>query len=156
MARKKLVFDDAQIMFKNFSGNRWREGGAKDFAVKINPSDVDTLLADNWPIKVFTPTDDQENPIDDPIPFFKAKIKYENYPPAIYLVTSGGATLLDDDSVGELDSAEIIYIDLIVSLAGKDWSLNGKTGRSAYVDEMYVTIAESSFAQKYGIHNPRD
>ena len=56
---------------------------------------------------------------------------------------------LDEETVGRLDTADITYVDLEIN--PYDWSSKrgGAPAYSAYVKELYVTIAESRFAAKY-------
>lgn len=153
MARK-LILEDAKIQFRNFSGNKFGVGGPKDVSFKIAPDDAEQLRDQDWPIRFYTPKDDDGEPLDDPTPYLKAKIKYEtDWPPKIYMVTSNNTTLLDESTINQLDDAVISYIDCIIGLSSKPWELNGKTGYTAYVNEMYVTIEESNFARKYGVYD---
>ena len=56
-------------------------------------------------------------------------------------------TLLDEETVGELDDADIIKVDLIVK--GRDWDDNGQPKVKAFCRSMYVTIEEDEFAAQY-------
>lgn len=153
MARKTLILEDAKILFRNFSGERFNTPGIGDVSLVIAPADVEPLMNEGWSIKEWTPTDDDGNALDDPTPFLKAKVRYDKVPPAIYIVTSGGPTLLDEETVKELDNAEITMVDCILVQA--PWAVGGKEGIAAYVQEMFVTIRESRFAEKYGVHHRR-
>jgi hypothetical protein len=68
------------------------------------------------------------------------------------MITSRGKTALDDETVGNLDWAEIENVDLIIR--PYNWVLHEGTkaenrGVKAYVSSMYVTIVEDEFEAKY-------
>lgn len=145
MARNKLTIEDAEIFWKNFSGrgSQFNAEGDRNFCVYIDPAVVPTMKEDGWNVKYSKPRDEG----DEPLPYIPVKVAYENFPPKVYMVTSRNQTLLDEDTIGELDRAEIERVDLVIS--PYHWTLkNGNSGIKAYVDTMYVTIAED-FGGRY-------
>lgn len=143
--RGKLQIEGARIFWKNFSGkgSQYNAEGSRNFCLELDNETADRLSADGWNVKYRKPMEEG----DEPRPYIQVKVKYAIAPPKIYMVTSRKKTLLDEDYVGELDRAEIENIDIIVS--PYEWSVGGKSGITAYVDTMYVTIHEDDFAKKY-------
>ena len=144
MARNNLTIEDAKIFWKNFSGrgSTYNAEGSRNFCVEIDPDTAEAMKADGWNIKYSKPREEG----DEPQPYIQVTVKYGDYPPKIYMVTSRNQTLLDEDTVGELDRAEIEKVDLIIN--GFSWTVNGKSGVKAYCKTMYVTIAED-FGGRY-------
>lgn len=148
---KNIVADDATIIWRNFAGNPDNfnpKGGKRQFNLVIDPADVDDLIDEGWNIKHREPREGVEG---DTLYYLPVRVNYEGKrPPKIYLITERKKkkTLLDESTVASLDYAEIINVDLVVS--PYPWSFNGKSGISAYLQTMYVTIAEDEFADKYG------
>lgn len=141
-----IDIENAHIMWRNFSGkaDKFNREEERNFGVIIDdPEMAERLKADGWNVKHTNP----RNEDDEPVAYLKVKINYRKYPPKIFLITKRKKTLLDEDTVGELDMAEIRNVDVIISPYHYD--VRGKTGISAYVKVMYVTIEEDIFASKY-------
>lgn len=149
MANEKaatVVLEGVRIVFRNFAGKegRYSPAGRRNFSVLIEDSDLENDLAeDGWNIKYLQPRNEEE----EPQPYIQVAVNYDNIPPKIVMVTSRGKTVLDEDSVGVLDWAEISNVDLI--LRAYSWEVNGKTGIKAYVKSMYVTLVEDELESKY-------
>lgn len=147
MVAEKITFENAQLMFKNFAGKegKFNREGDRSFSVRIGDTDVaNALIRDGWNVRQLRPREDDE----EGTYILPVAVRYDNFPPHIWLVTSRGKELLTEETVGLLDCADITNVDLIVT--PYSWSLaNGQSGVKAYVKTMYVTIDEDEFAHKY-------
>lgn len=147
MAINHIPFEDVRICFRNFSGRPTpfnKEGGDRNFCMIFNdPEQALAMREEGWNIKQMRPRDDEEEP-----PYYmQVKVRFGQYPPKIVLITSRGQTLLDEETVVMLDTAEIARVDLIVR--PYTWEVRGGTGITAYVKAMYVTIVEDEFERRY-------
>lgn len=143
---KVVNIENAKIFWKNFSGkeSRYNRKGDRNFEVEIPDETVaQEMLNDGWNIKVQPPREEGDS-VRYHMP---VSVSYRNYPPNIYKVTSHSKVLLDEESVGSLDRDEIINVDVVIR--GSSWEVNENTGVKAYVRDMYVTIEENIFANKY-------
>lgn len=145
MVKDNIIIDGAKIGFRNFSGKegKYNPAGKRNFHVFLDEEMGKILENDGWNIRWLTP----KNEGDEEVPHLQVAVSYENIPPKIVLITSNGKTILDEDTVGELDWVEIKHIDLIIR--PYNWDVNGKKGVKAYVKSMYVTIVEDEFEKKY-------
>ena len=109
---------------------------------------ANTLMNDGWNVKYTKPRDDSE----EAMPYIQVAVNYGVMPPKIYMITANNKNLLDEDTVGSLDYAEIKNVDIIIR--PYCWEVNGKSGVKAYVKNMYVTIEEDYFANKYRSQQP--
>lgn len=145
MVTNNLVVENARIGFRNFSGEegKFNPAGNRNFVLFLDSDIAEPIQADGWNIKWLDPRDED----DEAQAYLPVAVSYSNIPPKIVLITSNGKTILDEDTVGMLDWAEIQNVDIIVN--PYNWTVNGKSGVKAYVKSMYITIVEDEFADKY-------
>jgi len=82
----------------------------------------------------------------------KKNVNFEKLPPKIIMITSGGKTVLNSETVNALDYAEIQNVDLIIrpyNWTSQPGTKNEKTGVKAYLKSLYITIVEDEFESKY-------
>ena len=145
-AGKLLQIDDARIIFKNFSGeeSKFNRAGDRNFAVRINDAELaDQLSADGWNVTVKPPKEEG----DDPYMYIKVKIKFNDRGPKVFLKSGKHVRRLSEQNVGLLDSIDILRVDL--DLRAYDWEVNGKTGRTAYLDSINVEQDLNRFEEYY-------
>lgn len=145
MVNENISIANAHIMFRNFRGeaSKFNAAGKRNFCVVIDNDIAPKLIDDGWNIRMF-PSRDNE---DEPTYYMQVAVSYDVIPPNIFLITKYNKTRLDEDTIGSLDWAEIENIDLVIR--PYNWEAQGKTGVKAYVKNMYVTIVEDEFADKY-------
>lgn len=149
-----VIMEGVRILFRNFAGKegRYNREGDRNFAVLIDDDVANTLLEDGWNVKYLKPREDDEGADETPQAYLPVSLKYgKGRPPRVVLVTSRGRTNLDEDSIEMLDWADIQNVDLIVR--PYEWSVNGKTGITAYLQSIYVTIEEDALELKYAEMN---
>ena len=152
---ENIKIENARIVFRNLSGKPDKfnpQGGKRSFSVVIeDPEFANELKREGWNIKQFNPSPDSD---EEPAHFISVKVSYNNIPPHIYLCTSKNKTLLNEDTVGQLDYAEISNVDIVIT--PYQYEMSGRSGISAYVKTMYVTVVEDEFASKYEYHDLDD
>lgn len=142
----KIVFEDARILFPNFKGEegQYNRAGDRNFAVLIDDEKViQELLNDGWNIKFLKPYEDEE--VGQA--YLQVSVNFKGRPPQVYMVTRNGKELLSEDTVELLDYVDIKTSDMILN--PYDWNVNGKTGRKAYLEKLFVTIEEDVLDRKY-------
>lgn len=141
-----INIEGAMIIWKNFSGERDKfNPGKRGFSVVIDDTVMaDELRQEGWNIKdrpLPEGADDSEQGWTLPV-----KLNMNRYT-QVWLIVGNHKTLLDEDTVSQLDVVDIVNCD--ISIRPYEWEMNGRTGITAYVDSMYVTIRENKFAEKY-------
>lgn len=166
---KITVIEDCQIMtnrgagqFRNFSAEatRFAPAGLKRFFNIIIPNaeEAEALMHEGWNVSSWTPAATDENPDPETSYRLEVQIKYRNrmgdplpdrLMPLVVMRCNGVQTRLDEETVGQLDSADIVNAD--VQIAQSHWvNSRGEEGNSAYLRVGYFNIElNNPFADKY-------
>lgn len=143
-----LEIENAQITFENFSGKGtlYNREGDRNFVVIIKDSEIaDELKANGWNVKIKAPSEGYEE--DGPFMFLPVKIKFNNRGPGAYVVSGDSVTRLTEDTINILDEIDIVSVDM--DLRPYDWNINGKTGRTAYLQAISVVQNIDRFGARY-------
>ena len=145
---KTFMVEDARLIFKNFGGReaQFNPKGSRVFGCILTDEAAEEMLADGWSVRYLKPQEEG----DEPTPFISIAVRFDIRPPRIVLISSTSRTHLDDSNVEILDWADIETVDLIAR--SYYWSNNGKSGIKAYLQSMFVTIAEDALERKYKIN----
>lgn len=141
-----LQIDDARIIYRNFSGapSKFNREGDRNFALVIDDEDIcDALVNDGWNVKIKPPREEGDNPFM----FLPIKIKFNDRGPRVYLKTGRKINNLDEETVSILDNVDILSVDL--DIRPYDWEVNGKEGRTAYLQSMKVEQEIDRFAERF-------
>lgn len=141
-----LQIDDARIIYRNFAGHgsKFNREGDRNFAVIIpNQEIADELIESGWNVKIKPPRDDQ----DMPFMYLPVKIKFNDRGPNVYLITGDRRNKLDEEAVGCIDDIDISSVSL--DIRPYDWEVNGKIGRTAYLQAMQVIQEIDRFAARF-------
>lgn len=141
-----INIEGANIIWKNFSGERDRfNPGKRGFSVVIDDAVMaDELKQEGWNVKK-RPLQEGADPSEQEWTL-PVKLNMNRYT-QVWLIVGNHKTLLNEDTVVQLDVVDITDCDL--SIRPYEWEMSGRTGITAYVDSMYVTIRENKFAEKY-------
>lgn len=169
-----LNISGAHLIFKNFSGREteFNRAGDRNFAVVIEDANMAKQLSDDgWNIHV-RPLQKEDRDamrgcrtfderfefvtekgiVEDTLFYVTVNVRYDKKPPKIYLVAGAKKKpiLLDEGSVGQIDHADIVNVDLTINPSF--WQNTRGSGYTAYCKTMYVTIQEDVFAEKYDLY----
>ena len=142
-----LQIDDAKLMFKNFEGrgDKFNREGDRNFSIRIDdPAVADALIEEGWNVKIKPGRDEDEGPFMR----LPVKVKFTDFGPKVYLKSGRPEPiLLDEESIAMLDQIEIECADL--DIRPFDWEVNGRTGRTAYLQAGHITQRIDRFAARY-------
>lgn len=145
-----VVMEEVRLLngsFRNFSGKEgmYNREGERSFGVVIPDEETaDYLESCGYNVKWLKGREEGE----EDTPWMNVAVNFKGArPPKITQVTSRGQVLLDEETVGLLDYADILHADLIVR--PYNWTVQGKSGVRAYLQSMYVTIDEDPLEKKY-------
>lgn len=142
--REFLQVDDGRIIFSNFEGreDKFNREGDRNFSLIIPEEEmVDALIEKGWNVKV-REYEDGEKSFRLPV-----KVKFNDRGPDIYLVTGDKVNELDEDSVGIIDRIDILSVSM--DIRPFDWEVNGKCGRTAYLQRIEVIQELDRFKARY-------
>lgn len=141
-----LQIEDARIIYRNFAGvgSKYNREGDRNFAVIIPDEEIaNRLIEDGWAVKIKPPRDED----DSPFMYLPVKIKFNNRGPAAYVKSGQSVQRLNEETIGMLDEIDIQSVDM--DLRPYDWEVNGKTGRSAYLQAINVIQNIDRFGAQY-------
>lgn len=140
-----IAIENAHIMFRNFRGeaSKFNAAGKRNFCVRLDQDMADRMIDEGWNIKFLRPREEG----DEPTPYIQVAVSFDNIEPNVFTITGRHKNRLNSDTIDILDYAEIENVDLIIR--PYNWEVNGKVGVKAYVKNMYVTLVEDEFADKY-------
>lgn len=148
-----LQIDDARIAFRNFrgEGDKYNREGDRNFALIIPTEDLaDRLDKEGWNVKIRDPKEEG----DLPFMYLPVKVKFNDRGPQVYLRTGDAVNRLDEESVDILDDIDILGVNL--DIRPYDWEVNGKTGRTAYLQSIEVIQEIDRFAARYAEEKNRE
>ena len=141
-----INIEGAIIIWKNFSGERDKfNPGKRGFSVVIDDAAMaEELRNEGWNVKN-RPLQEGADPSAQEWTL-PVKLNMNRYT-QVWLIVGNHKTLLDENTVAQLDVVDFVNCD--ISIRPYEWEMGGRTGITAYVDSMYVTIRENKFAEKY-------
>jgi hypothetical protein len=147
---QNITLEDVNIVFRNFSGaeGQFNKAGDRNFGLLIGPDDAEAMTRDGWNIKYLKPREEG----DEAQAWLKIKVNFNGRPPRVVLISENGEghkskTSIDETMVSILDWAPIETVDLIIN--PYEWSVNGNTGITAYLQSIFVTLAQDDLEKKY-------
>lgn len=141
-----LEIEDARIIYRNFAGapSKFNREGDRNFAVIIPNEEIkDQLVEEGWNVKIKPPRED----FDEPFMFMPVKVVFNNRGPAAYVRSGDSVTRLNEETIDMLDEIDISSVDM--DIRPYDWEVNGRTGRSAYLQAINVTQNVDRFGARY-------
>lgn len=147
-----LTIRNCKVFYKNFSGrpDKYHPRGGDDnrtFCVEIaDPEVAQAMTNDGWNVRMPRPSEDGE----ERYPYIQVKVNYRgDYPPNIYMVSGRRKTLLNADTVGNLDHVRFVNADVRISPYTYIDRDSGEERLSAYVRDLYATVEVDELAEAY-------
>ena len=142
-----LQIDNARIVYRNFSGegSKFNREGDRNFAVIIEDEETaQRLVDDGWNVKIKPARDDD----DSPFMFLPVKVKFNDRGPIAYLKSGAAEPVrLNEETIGCLDDIDILSVNL--DIRPYNWEVNGKNGRTAYLQSILVFQEVDRFAAMF-------
>jgi hypothetical protein len=150
--RQIITFEGCTILYRNFSGvpGKFNEAGDRNFNVVLDEKTAKAMEKDGWNVKWQPPYNEE----DPQRPILKVNVKYRDRTgkpvkaPRVLLITGKGKTVLEESMLPILDWATIVNVD--ISIVPYNYTAMGRSGISAYLRSIYVTIEDDPLEEKYG------
>lgn len=142
---KDLVLEGVRLIYRNFEGrkDKFNKEGDRNFGVVIPQEEADKLVEEGWLVKCRPPREEG----DPVLCFLQVSLRFDFFPPRIYMVTSRGKTAMDEETCKLLDEADIENVDIVIR--PYNWSVDGEVGTKAYLKSIWVTVQETELDLKY-------
>ena len=141
-----MQIDDAKIIFRNFEGrgDKFNREGDRNFSLLIeDPNTAEAMKREGWNVRIKPGRDIDE----EPFMRLPVKIKFTDYGPKVYLWTGNRRNELDEESIACLDNIDIESVNM--DIRPYDWEVNGRTGRTAYLQTIEVFQRVDRFQERY-------
>lgn len=142
----KLQVSNARIIYRNFAGvgSKFNREGERNFSIVIpNQEIADELIADGWNVKIKPPRED----FDEPFMHLQVKVKFNDRGPGVYVRSLDRVTRLNEETAGMVDEIDISSVDM--DIRPYNWEVNGKTGKTAYLENIEVIQNIDRFGARY-------
>lgn len=104
---------------------------------------ADALNALGWNVKFKAPREEGDSGSYS----LKVKVKFNDRGPLVQLISGNAINDLDERQVGSLDFIDITFSDIVIR--PYDWETAMGSGRTAYLQKIYVNQEVDRFAEKY-------
>lgn len=138
--------DGRDIIFKNFEGrgDKFNREGDRNFSLRFrDPETADAVAKEGWNVRIKPARDEDE----DDFMRLPIKLKFTDYGPKVYLWSGNNRVELDEESIGCLDNIEIDHANMDVR--PYNWTVNGRDGRTAYLQVLEVFQRTNRFEERY-------
>lgn len=146
------ILRNARLLFRNFSGAPNKFGNTdRTFCVILPPDKERAFREEGFNVKTLKPRNEEE----EPTPFIQVKVRYGYRPPKVTLIAGGARTALTEDTISQLDFADIEQADVSIR------PYHGRTRAgiefcTAYLDKAYITIAMDELDAVYNPPIPEE
>lgn len=148
---REIYIENATIGWRNFEGvaKRYNKEGDRNFTVFFDDEDAAKQLFDlGWNVKWPKPNDRIAPEEDDRQPSLEVAVAFGPYPPKCLMIVGDNPTALDENTIKELDTAELENVDLVIR--PYNWKTADGSGIKAYLKTIYATLRSDEFTNKYG------
>lgn len=153
--RGVVMIDDAMITLRNFRGeeNEYNDKGKRNFSLIIPDENIANMLMEDknkygvgWNVKIREP----KNPGDKPTMYLKVNVRFDNFPPDIFLISDGEVIEINENNAHRLDEIDIASVNLdIRPYDGISKGRDKAPFRTAYVKNMEIIQDVNRFRAKY-------
>ena len=148
---ERVRFDDADIIFKHFGGEKdnFHTEGQRDFCIKIDEEEAHYVMDKGLNVKPLTSRD----PDEPPMFYVKVKLKYgvrddgTEWGPIINVYTDKVKRVFKEKDVTKLDRARILDADVVTHIYRRQ--NNGKPTATLTLDILHAVIKERTYDDPY-------
>lgn len=131
--------------FSHFDGREdtFNAEGDHNFTLMLNEELAQKLMADGWSIR----TMDGYEEGDPPEYLLKVKISYKFEPPKIFLIKGQRKIRATQRDLADIRRDTCENLDVIITPSR--WVHGQNSGITAYAKELYATVRQSRFSERY-------
>lgn len=142
-----LELEDVAVKwgFSHFDGraDTYNEPGDHNFVIMLDEATATRAIEQGWAVREKEGYEEG----DPPEWHLKVKISYKFEPPRIFLIKGRRKFRAEQSDLADIRRDTCERLDVI--LTPSRWVNGGNSGITAYVREMYATVKQSRFAERY-------